>query len=431
MTTLVGMRHDPTDERLADWFRTGVEPADISALHVLTQSRPAIHALGALFSGTEADTLIRLLVLRELGASGEPFFGAAELRGRFPYLDEAKLDHLIGRLRVHGVLAWDSETSRYSLSPLGRMLVAALATLFKFGDEGDELGYLTSQLAGSGAVGNVAADELQHLLARLLELKDEFERAILSGSEPRIRAAESKLSAAWTWVDKGSDVLREITEGDTLDGPTHRVAQRVGQVQSELLRMSGAFQRALNQLEKQKVHLGASGLSSSDVNAWLRGLSQDRLVSLLQDVVSPVPNFAFALGDIALDVAEFELVDKLRPEKLDATLPPSSDAPSSDGVNLEPPDYVELERWRDALRVAPDGWPLDQAVPLRDYELSSYRLSLLALLGDRESATLDGPVADLARIDRRLKVRDEIIKVGRDGVAEMSAGQLEAGSRGT
>ncbi|WP_028009560.1 hypothetical protein [Solimonas flava] len=424
------MRPDLTEDRLADWFQSGVEPADVPALHALGGARPTLQALIALFTGTEAAVMIRLLVLHELAARAEPFVSAGELRQQFPYLDEGKLEHLIGRLRVHGLLAWDSETSRYGVSPLGRMAVAALAALLKFGEEGEDLGYLAAQVAGSGALGTLAKPELQHLLARLLELKDEFERAILSGSESRIRAAESKLAAAWTWVDKGSDVLRDITDGDALDGPTHRLAQRIGQVQSELLRMSGAFQRALNQLEKQKVHLGASGLSSSDVNAWLRGLGQERLAGLLHGAISPVPDFAFALGDIALDVAEFELVDKLRPEKLDATLPPASEAPQGD-VHLEPPDYAELERWLGDLRVAPDGWPLHEAVPLRDYELSSYRLSLLALLGDRESASLAGPVADLARIDRRLKVRDDIIKVGRDGVAEMSAGHLEASPRGT
>ena len=52
-------------------------------------------------------------------------------------------------------------------------------------------------------------------------------------------------------------------------------------------------------------------------------------------------------------------------------------------MELDPPDYAELEHWRDALRVAPDGWALSEAVPLRDYELSSYRLSLLALIGDQ------------------------------------------------
>jgi hypothetical protein len=427
------MRSEPrpnsTEDRLADWFVRGVEPDDVPALHALIQARPAIQSLSTLFSGTEAAVLVRLLVLRELGRrGGDPFFEAGELRAQFPYLDEAKLNHLIGRLRVNGLLSWDSETARYSVSPLGRMIIASLSNVLKFDDEGDgaELGYLAAQLAGSGAIGSVQEDELQHLLSRLTELKDEFERAILSGSEHRIRSAETRLASVWSWVDKGSDILRRIIDETELEGPTHRAAQRIGQVQSELLRMSGAFQRALNQIESQKVHLGASGLSSADVSAWLRSLDQSRLVALAEGAVSPVPDMNFVLGDIALDAAEYELVDKLLPDKLDAKLPNASESPLSEGVELEPPDYAELENWRDALRVAPDGWSLSEAVPLRDYELSSYRLSLLALIGDRESATLDGPVADLARLSTRPVWSGRVLRLDRDGVAEMSEGHLQA-----
>lgn len=421
---------DDTEDRLADWFHAGVEPADVPALHALIQSRPSIQALIALFTGTEAAVLIRLLVLREVASrGGEPFLEAAELRSQFPYLDETKLDHLIGRLRVHGLLAWDPETARYSVSPLGRMVVAALSGLLKFDDDGAELGYLTAQLAGSDATGTLTTPELSHLLARLLELKDEFERAILSGSERRIRGAEKKLESVWNWVDKGSEILRGIIDDTNLDGASHRVAQRIGQVQSELLRMSGAFQRALNRLESQKVHLGASGLSSADVSAWLRGLDQNRIVALAEGAVAAVPDFAFVLGDIALDVAEYELVDKLRPDKLDVALPSASDAPVTEGVELASPDYAELERWLAVLGSVDDGAALTDAVPQRDYELSSYRMSLLALIGDRESASIDGPVADVARLQRRPEWSGRLVPVDREGVAEMSEGWLRDLSR--
>lgn len=421
--------NDSTEERLADWFKPGIEAADITSLTSLSQARPALQALIALFTGTEASVMIRLLVLREVvGRGGEPFFTATELRSRFPYLDEAKLENLIGRLRVHGLLAWDADTQRYSVSPLGRMMVSALSTLLRFGDEGDEVGYLAAQLAASGALGSVTPEELQHLLSRLVELKDQFERAILSGSEARIREAGRKLDAVWRWVDKASDILGTIAADESISGEAHRLAQRIGQVQSELLRMSGAFQRALNQLESQKVHLGATGLSSADVNAWLRGRSIEQLAGMVEDAVSPVPDFAFALGDIALDVAEFELVDKLRPDRLNVSLPPSASSPGSTGDEVEPPDYGQLEHWHQDLREAPPKWPLAEAVPLRDYELSSYRLSLLALMGDRESTSLDGPVAAFARLKRRLAWSGAVVKVGRHGVAEISEGFLDDGN---
>ncbi len=419
------MRPHSPDERLGDWFVHGIAPEDVTALRPLTQARASIQALMTLFHGTEDAVLIRLLVLRELGArAGEPWFSASELRQQFPYLDESKLENLIGRLRVNGILAWDPETSRYRVSPAGRMLIAAFSSLLKFDDDGGELGFLAGQLAAGGAVGGVAAEDLQHLLARLTELKDEFERAILSGSEARIRDAARRLDKVWPLIDKGSAVLRAITETADLDGPAHRIAQRVGQVQSELLRMSGSFQRALSQLESQKVHLGATGLSSADIAAWLRSRNQSQLAALLADAVAPTPSFAFVLGDIALDVAEFELIDKTRPERLDTPLPVAHEAAVDAAAESAAPDYAELERWRDDLRVAPDGWPLEQALPLRDYELTSYRLSLLSLLGDSESAALEGPVADLARLARRPEWSGRAVAVGRDGVEEISAGRL-------
>lgn len=423
------MRSDSSDpDRLEDWFVSGLEAADVAALRPLTLARPSIQALMTVFSGGEAAVLIRLLVLRELGSRpGEPWFSRAELDQQFPYLDAAKLDNLISRLRVNGLLAWHSENARYSVSPLGRMLIAAFSSLLKFGDEGSEIGYLAGQLAAGGAVGGITTEDLQHLLARLTELKDRFERAIVSGSDSRIRDAAKELDKVWRWVDKGSEVLRAITERTDLDGPAHRVAQRIGQVQSELLRMSGSFQRALSALESQKVHLGATGLSTTDISAWLRSRNQAQLVELMAEAVAPGPAFAFALGDIALDVAEFELIDKLRPERLHVPLPAATEASAGAAIEMEPPDYAELEHWRDALRVAPDGWPLAHALPLRDYELSSYRLSLLSILGDPDAAALEGPVADLARLDRKLEWSGQVASVRRDGVEEMSEGLLRGG----
>jgi hypothetical protein len=418
---------DRTDDRLADYFTGATEPADVSAIFPLQQARSPIQAMQALFGGTEAAVIVRLLVLREVGGRGEhPFWTAAELRTRFPYLAESKLENVIGHLRERDLLAWDPETSRYSLSPLARMVISALGVLFRLGNEGSELGYIAGQLAASSISGRVSEEDLQHLLSRLTELKDEFERAILSGSESRIRAAEAKFKSAMRWVDKGSEVLERIQQSE-LDGSAHRVAQKIGLAQSELLRMSGAFQRALNRLESQKVHLGATGLSSSDVTHWLRGLDLPHLRDLASGAVAPVLKFEFVLGDVALDIAEYELIDRQRPERMHVPLPPAVDAASVDGVEIEQPDWQHLQEWNAELSTATEGSALEHAVPRGDYTRSSYRLSLLGLLGDAESASVEGPLADFAKLECRPAWTGQVASVGRDGVAEMSAGHIEHG----
>ncbi|BCR03561.1 hypothetical protein DESUT3_06300 [Desulfuromonas versatilis] len=421
------MDNDSTETLLKDFFRPGALIEDLPALFPLLRARDALSAFIALFRGGDEEVLIRLLVLREIGHRGEkPTWSPQELRSHFAYLDEVKLQTVLHRLRDKDLLVWDAEASHYQISPHGRMALSALAILLKFDvDEGGEIGYITSQLAASQALGRVADEDLQHLLSRLNELEDEFSRAVLSGSEHRIRGAEKKLNSVLAWVGKGTEILRVIAADPDLDPATHRVAQKIGQVQSRMLRMSSVFQRTLNQLESQKVHLGQSGLSSSDINRWLRLQNVESLCGLLGESLAAAPRSGFLLGDIAMDVAEFELVDRIRAAAADATLPPAQEAPAAAAMPVEEIDLVALGAFvRDLTSIAAAA-PLDEAVPAEDFATTSYRMSLVALLGDPESEALEGGVVDLARLPLALRLTGEEVMVGRCEVERMSAGRLE------
>jgi len=420
-----GVGDTAPDARLQDFFRPGFEPADIGALLPLLQAREALGALMTVFHGSESAVLIRLLVLREVGARGDqPSWSPGELRDRFAYLDPTKLENVLQRLREHGLLQWETETGVYQLSPLGRMLLTALSTLMKFDGQGEELGYIAGQIKAGSAIGRVAAEDLQHLLSRLNELREEFERAVLSRSERRIRAAEVRLDGVWRWVEKSIEIIDSIK--DHLDDPAVQdVAYRIARVQSALLSMSSVFQRELNKLESQRVHLGASGLSSADLAGWLRNQTPAQLAALSVDAVGCLPRFAFLLGDLLLDVAEYELVDKTRPERLDTPLPPPLDTPQT--VELPTEEQApQLHEWLDELRALAAVTAIEQCVPHRDFEHSSYRYSLLSLLGDPESATLTGPTAELARLPHRWLLDGATLTgVQRAGVARISAGRIE------
>ena len=61
---------------------------------------------------------------------------------------------------------------------------------------------------------------------------------------------------------------------------------------------------------------------------------------------------------------------------------------------------------------------------------AAYRLlSLLALVGDGRSEALAGPVAELARVPLALTLSDARRPIGRDEVAELSAGMLAPSTR--
>ena len=58
------------------------------------------------------------------------------------------------------------------------------------------------------------------------------------------------------------------------------------------------------------------------------------------------------------------------------------------------------------------------------YAASAYRLSLLSLIGDVESAEMRGRIADLARLPLQVELSGEIETVARDEVAEISLGVI-------
>src|SRR3569833_2377826 len=145
------------------------------------------------------------------------------------------------------------------------------------------MGFILSQVAGAQAVGGVTAEQLHHLLGRMVELTEEFRDAIASGSEFRLRSAQAKWHIACDWGEKGSSIMHAITSDARADAATHRAAQAIGRAQSALLNMQGMFSRALNQIERQRVHLGHSGLSTTDIKRWL--LNHEDLCSLAADAI--------------------------------------------------------------------------------------------------------------------------------------------------
>jgi len=414
-----------SDDGLQDFLRPGLLVNDIPALFGLRKARELLRAFSTLFHGGEDAVMVRLLVLRTIGERGAaPDWSPQELREHFAYVDATKLDTVLGRLRENGLLAWDGETQRYRVSPVGRQALSALSLLLQFQGDGDDLAYVTAQIAAGEATGRIGSEDLQHLLSRLNELRDDFDRAVLSGSEHRIHAAAATLKSVWRWVEKGTQIVKLIAQDEELDPATHRVAQQIGRAQSAMLRQASVFQRALNQLDRHRVHLGGSGLSSSDVNQWLRALSADQLAALAGDVLAQRLAPAFVLGDIALDVADFELVEREREVGVVETLPQASDAPEQATAPIASNDYALAQAWQAQLAGLADAVPLAGLVPSEDFATSAYRLSLLGLLGDPAAHAREGALAELARLPLRLELSGALEAVTGAGVAQISAGRL-------
>ena len=412
------------DLPLTQFLAGGVLERDLQALAPLMRARGMLNAFVMVFRGGEAEILIRLLVMREIGARPDaPRWSPQELAQHFSYLDAVKLNTVLDRLKDFGLLVWDSEDRTYQLSGTARVALSALANVLALPEGEDaDLAYITSQVAAGQSIGRPSLEALNLLLTKYRELQKEFDDALVSGSEFRIRKAAAKFNAVEATVAKGNDIIHSLMKDGELEDAMYRNAQAIGQAQSRLLRMHAAFQRTLHALELQSVSLGGSGLSSSDVVQWLRTLDQERLAAIGTHAYGGMQPLPFTMSDLMIDVAEFELLERERLAQENTALPPPCDAPATSEMSSE--RFAALDRFIGELGEITLPMPLADAVIKGGYALSAYRLSLLALIGDPESAEMRGRVADLARLPLGVAISHDYETVAREEVAQISRGVL-------
>jgi hypothetical protein len=417
-------------------FQAGISADEIEQVFHLKRAQPTLQAFTALFHGGADGVLIRLLVLRELAAdTATSAFSRADINQKLAYLIPESLETVLQRLRSHGLLAWDAQASVYRITPMARNVLSALDTLLSMGQADDEaeMGFLLSQVAGAQAVGGVTVEQLKHLLGRLVDLTEEFRDAIASGSEFRLRTSQAKWHMACDWVEKGSQILRAITSDERADAATHKAAQAIGRAQSSLLNMQGMFSRALNQIERQRVHLGQSGLSTTDVKRWL--LAHADLSSLASGAIDRPVVPLFGTPAEMIDVAETELLAERQAVLGQAGLPAGQDAPLT--VNEGPAMQVELDDWLARLsdfanlgnfpsfsEDGPKSVPIQDSLLPASFAVASYRASMLPLLGDASEASLQGATAQLARLPISFTPLDEMIELNDPHVAAISIATL-------
>jgi hypothetical protein len=208
-----------------------------------------------------------------------------------------------------------------------------------------------------------------------------------------------------------------------LDRELHRVAQQIGRAQSRLLRMTTVFQRVLNDIDRQRVHLGGTGLSTSDLVFFLRQCTVAELARFLAPHLARPVRPLFLLTDLITDQAEYELLQRKRHVVEWCELPEAQESP------LSPPptaaEFPELGRLVTQLQgETRASVPLTEVVPWGSFEESAYRLSMLSLLGDSEAAESGGLVARLASLPYTLAIEAKEAVVERAGVARMNAGHL-------
>ncbi|OGS96752.1 MAG: hypothetical protein A3H31_00300 [Gallionellales bacterium RIFCSPLOWO2_02_FULL_57_47] len=408
---------------LAEFFAPGIIPQDVPQFFPLFAAKPLIGAMIALFRGGDEEVLVRLVVLREIGLRADaPDWSPRELESHFAFFASAKLNTVLGRLREHELLLWNAERRVYRLSSAGRMVLAALSNLLSFSAEQDgELGFYAAQIAAGSAVGKLSPEAMAHLLARLAELEGEFEQAVTSGSEFRLRAAQNKLESVQQWMNKANEVMKNLGAAGFPDDATWRLAQEIGNRQSRLDRMSSIFQRELAAIARQQVHLSQGGLTTSELASWLKERSIDELVALAGNQLAISPEATFILPDVMIDNTE-EFIERDQPSRRTSLLPPPAEIEYARDVPLEsPPQLAELTLMLQAMQ---ETLAAADAVVGGNFSAASYRLSLLTFIGEQNVDPELAPLAALPLAVRWDSRRNDLIPVHRNEVAAISAGEL-------
>ena len=423
---------------LADFFRDGAQFGDAAAdaplLGRLARQQPLTQALSGLFHGPAALVQLRVWVFLQLASQGDAQWPRERIDELFHALRPEALETVLKRLRDVELLAWDETQRAYALPPLAQRVAALLAPLAAEqpgdGEDGGELAALLGQVVGANQLGSLDAGQVQMLHAQLARLHGEFADAIASGSEFRLREARKRYDRAALLIDRASEAISAIignAQGHVL---LERAARGLGQAQSRLLAMASQFNRALQQVDRQRVTLGTTGITSTDVKRWLQAAPQ--LHALLQGALARPTQLATIAPHELLDVAEAEF-ERDRPAQ-----PQAEDLPAAQAAPAGTLAAVALPRELDDLNRLFEAWtagPGDEARTVAQallgprpaatrYAQLAYKAQLMPLLGDPQAAVLPGATGQLARQPWRVQWQPEAERLDHDQVELLTLGVL-------
>lgn len=441
-SALAGEEQDGGVGAIADFFRDADAAQDSPLLWLLTRQQPLTQALSGLFHGPAALVQLRLWVFLQLASQGEAQLPRERIAELLHALRPEALETALKRLREVGLLAWDETQRSYALPALAQRVAGLLAPLTSQEpdeDDGGELAALLGQVVGANQLGSVDAGQVQLLQAQLARLHGEFADAIASGSEFRLREARKRYDRAATLIDRASEAISAIIGNSRGHIQLERAARGLGQAQSRLLAMASQFNRALQQVDRQRVTLGTTGITSTDVKRWLQAAPQ--LQRLLDGALARPTQLAALAPHELLDVVEAEF-ERDRPQPAQAeTLPIAQAAPAG---TLS---AVALPRELGDLNALLAAWAQDGADDAgartvaeallgprpgaTRYAQLAYKAQLLPLLGDPQAAVLPGATGKLARQPWRIEWQPQAEPLEHHQVELLSRGRLRPAKEDT
>ena len=431
------------ESAFADYFRDPDAAGDSPLAFQIEHNSALVEALRSLFQGPGGLVRLRVWMLLSLVQQGSAFLSREALDQLFYAVRPEAVDSVVKRLREAALLSWDETQRHYGLTVLAQQVATMLAPLTQRPE--DELSGLMAQVVGADRLGTLDGAQVQMLQAQLGRLHHEFADAIASGSEFRLREARKRYDRASRLIDKASDTITAIIGNARGQLRMEQAARGLGQAQSRLLAMASQFNRALQQVDRQRVTLGTTGITSTDVKLWLQ--TQAGLESLMNDAIAQPVSVSLVSPHDMLDVTEAEF-ERDRPQAIAAeALPSAQVAPAGDLTAVALPQELGalselLAQWgllaapavgAEAADAALHWHDISQAVlhPLEGedharYAQVAYKTQLMPLLGDAQAQDLPGATGQLARQPWRVQWRTDVLALEHPAVSHLSAGHLRS-----
>jgi len=396
---LLSAEQDAPDDLLPDELSALIsadfDPATLPALQAAQSGMAYFTLLRDLVRLGESHFVVRLAVLTEFASSDRTRWDAEILARHFAWLTNEARTIVMKSLRKGGWLEMIEGCHR--LTDRGEALYAVISRVLGIEpQEGDlALGVLNVEL--SRDLGHEATPALRHLHHNLRRIVDSAEQAVRSHSEVRVLQARDRIDRNLAWARRA----RTCVEGlDLSEDASYRVAQDVGASLAELHQWQAVLQRAIGDLSAKRIQLGRSGLSLTDVTAFLMRCDLETLADFGRPLVSQPIAPLFAIADNLLSESEYEFTMGADRSESDYAVGWADGPPQESFAGaLEIEEFTALDKFVadiKALQEKGGSQKLATFVPRRSWAESAYRLSLLALGESMASAT---GVAEIAAAD--------------------------------
>lgn len=339
--------------------------------------------LRGLTSGGRTDFTLRFAAVAELVHADQTLWTLDAIERRLCWLDTEHLVSVVRALRKSGWLEPVGTSLRLSNEGL-----AVYSTLSRLSSlcvgRTDDLALGVFDLEASTRLDEDTGPALRHLQHHLRRAIEDVEAAVKSQSELKVLEAREKLDQNLQWSRRARTLLDAINIDDEVG---YRAGQRLGRDLSELHRWQSVMQRALDEVGRTRVPLGASGIRPADISRYLAARTVDELAAIGERCVSRPVWPLVAILDNVLSTAEFELLSEAEERERKIGW---SDAPAAAAVVGEPPPssgelaFAAFTKALDDVIAGGKPVAVERFLLAGDFQKTCYRMTLLALEDEQD-----------------------------------------------